>query len=168
MFWIVRAYKYSWILLIVPALAALYTYLYQETSFFPKGPEPEDMWLETSVNLIVSAATATLSFILGMTLNDAMRKNSEGISLFNAFTGDVAAFGFHVLALTDDNQKDSDGYRRCRDNIRDLLLTAPGLLKWSFRKQGVKLDLVQVKQLSNGESVKLYDRNQAMYCALKK
>lgn len=168
MFYIIRAIKYSWILFIVPALAALYTYLYKNTDVFPKGDDDADKWFDQSVNTIVAAATATLSFILGMTLNGAMEKNSQGIALFNAYTGDLLAFGMHVLSLSTDDEKDNADYRKARTNVRDLLLAAPGILKWSFRSKGVEIDLVQVKQLSDGSSVKLSERNPSMYCALKR
>lgn len=168
MFYIVRAIKYSWILFLVPALAGLYAYLHENTDVFPKGTEEEDKWFDDSITTIVSAATATLSFILGMTLSSAMTKNSEGISLFNAFTGDLLAFGMHLLSLSDDEKKDSEEYKRSRNNIRDLLLAAPGIVKWSFRSKGVEIDLVQVKQRSDGTSVKLSERNKTMYCALKR
>lgn len=168
MFYIVRSIRYSWILIVVPALAALYTFLYKETDIFPKGDDEEDKWFDNAVITTVAGATATLSFILGITLNGAMNKNSEGISLFNAFSGDLLAFAMHLLALSDDEKKDSEEYLRARTNIRDLLLAAPGILKWSFRKKGVAVDLVQVKQLSNGQSVKLSQQNPAMYCALKR
>jgi len=168
MFYIIRAIKYSWILLLVPALAGLYAYLYENTDIFPKGTEEEHKWFDDSITTIVSAATATLSFILGMTLSSAMTKNSEGISLFNAFTGDLLAFGMHLLSLSDDEKKDLEEYKRSRSNIRDLLLAAPGIVKWSFRSKGVEIDLVQVKQRSDGTSVKLSERNKTMYCALKR
>ena len=168
MFYIIRAIKYSWILFIVPALAALYTYLYKNTDVFPKGVEDEDKWFDQSVTTIVAAATATLSFILGMTLNGSMEKNSQGIALFNAYTGDLLAFGMHVLALSSDAEKQNEAYLKARKNVRDLLLSAPGILKWTFRSKGVEVDLVQVKQLSDGTSVKLSERNPAMYCALKR
>ena len=168
MFYIIRAIKYSWILLLVPALAALYAYLYENTEIFPKGSEEEDKWFEESITTIVAAATATLSFILGMTLNSAMTKNSEGIGLFNAFSGDLLAFGMHLLSLSDDELKESEEFQRVRSNIRDLLLAAPGILKWSFRSKGVEVDLVQVKERSDGSSVQLSERTKAMYCALKR
>ena len=168
MFYIIRAIKYSWILLLVPALAALYTYLYENTELFPKGTEATDKWFDDSILTIVAASTATLSFILGMTLNGAMTKNAEGIALFNAFAGDLLAFGMHLLSLSDDDKKDSEDYERARSNIRDLLLAAPGILKWSFRSKGVEVDLVQVKERSDGSSVKLSERNRPMYCAIKR
>lgn len=168
MFYIIRAIKYSWILFIVPALAALYTYLYKNTDVFPQGDEDVDKWFDQSVNTIVAAATATLSFILGMTLNGAMEKNSQGIALFNAYTGDLLAFGMHVLSLSSDEEKENEAYLKARKNVRDLLLSAPGILKWTFRSKGVEIDLVQVKQLSDGTSVKLSERNPAMYCAIKR
>ena len=59
MFYIIRAIKYSWILLLVPALAALYAYLYENTEIFPKGSEEEDKWFEESITTIVAAATAS-------------------------------------------------------------------------------------------------------------
>jgi predicted membrane chloride channel (bestrophin family) len=168
MFYIIRSIKYSWILLLVPALSALYAYLYENTEIFPKGSEEGDKWFDESITTIVAAATATLSFILGMTLNGAMTKNAEGIALFNAFTGDLLAFAMHLLSLSDDDKKDSEDYERARGNIRDLLLAAPGILKWSFRSKGVEVDLVQVKERSDGSSVKLSERNRPMYCAIKR
>ena len=134
MFYIIRAYRYSWILLLVPALAALYSYLYQNTDIFPKGDEDDDKWFDNAITIIVTAATATLSFILSMTLSGAMTQNSEGIAMFNAFTGDLLAFGMHLLALSDDEKKEDEQFVKARRNIRDLLLAGPGILKWSFRE----------------------------------
>ena len=168
MFYIIRAYQYSWILLLVPALAGLYAYLYQNTEVFPKGDEDEDKWFDNAITVVVTAATATLSFILSMTLSGAMNKNSQGVSMFNAFTGDLLAFGMHMLALSDDDKKEDERYVKARKNIRDLLLAGPGILKWSFRKKGVLVDLVQVKENPDGSSVKLSERNRAMYCAIKR
>ena len=116
MFYILRAYRYSWILLLVPALAALYTYLYQNTEIFPQGDEDEDKWFDNAITIIVTAATATLSFILSMTLSGAMTKNSEGIAMFNAFTGDLLAFGMHLLALSDDEKKEDEQFVKARKN----------------------------------------------------
>lgn len=168
MFYIIRAYQYSWILLLVPALAGLYAYLYANTEVFPKGDEDEDKWFDNAITVVVTAATATLSFILSMTLSGAMNKNSQGVSMFNAFTGDLLAFGMHTLALSDDDKKEDERYVKARKNIRDLLLAGPGILKWSFRKKGVLVDLVQVKENPDGSSVKLSERNRAMYCAIKR
>ena len=168
MFYILRAYQYSWILLLVPALAALYSFLYQSTDIFPKGDDDADQWFDNAITIVVAAATATLSFILSMTLSGAMTKNSEGIAMFNAFTGDLLAFGMHLLALSDDDKKEDERYVKARRNIRDLLLAGPGILKWSFRKKGVLVDLVQVKENSDGSSVKLSERNRSMYCAIKR
>ena len=164
MFYIIRAYRYSWILLLVPVLAILYAYLHKNTEVFPKG---DDKWFDSAVSTVVAAATTTLSFILSMTLSGSMNKNSKGIAMFNAFTGDRLAFGMHVLALSNDEKKDDVIYVKTRKNIRDLLLAGPGILKWSFRGKGVLIDLVQVKQNADGSSVKLSERNRAMYCALK-
>ena len=147
MFYILRAYQFSWILLLVPALAALYSFLYQNTDIFPKGDDDADQWFDNAITIVVAAATATLSFILSMTLSGAMTKNSEGIAMFNAFTGDLLAFGMHLLALSDDDKKEDERYVKARRNIRDLLLAGPGILKWSFRKKGVLVDLVQVKEI---------------------
>lgn len=168
MFYILRAYQYSWILLLVPALAAVYAYLHQNTDFFPKGEEDADKWFDDAIAVIVTAATATLSFILSMTLSGAMNKNSQGIAMFNAFTGDLLAFAMHLLALSEDDKKNIEGYVQSRKNIRDLLLAGPGILKWSFRGKGVLIDLVQVKQRADGTSVKLSERNRSMYCAIKR
>ena len=168
MFYILRAYQYSWILLLVPALAALYVYLYENTAFFPQGDDDADKWFDNAITVVVTAATATLSFILSMTLSGSMNKNSQGIAMFNAFTGDLLAFGVHLLALSDDDKKSDDQYIRARKNIRDLLLAGPGILKWSFRKKGVLVDLVQVKENADGSSVKLSERNRLMYCAIKR
>ena len=163
MFYVIRSIKYSWILFVVPCLAALYTFLYYETNIFP-----EDDWFDNAVATVIGAATATLSFILGLSLDSQMRKNSEGISLFNAYTGDLLAFAMHLLSLSDDEKKTSEPYQKARANIRDLLLASPGILKWSFRSEGVDLDKVQVKQLTDGSSVKLSEQNSSMYCALKR
>ena len=64
MFYIIRAYRYSWILVLVPALAALYAYLYNNTDFFPQGDAEKDKWFDNAISIVVAAATATLSFIL--------------------------------------------------------------------------------------------------------
>lgn len=164
MFYIIRAYQYSWILLLVPALAAVYSYVYKNTEVFPKT----DKWFDDAIRVIVTAATATLSFILSMTLSGAMNKNSQGIAMFNAFTGDLLAFAMHLLALSEDDKKTNEAYVNARKNIRDLLLAGPGILKWSFRSKGVLVDLIQVKQMADGTSVKLSERNRSMYCAMKR
>jgi len=72
------------------------------------------------------------------------------------------------LALSDDEKKEDEKYLKARRNIRDLLLAGPGVLKWSFRSKGVLADLVQVKENPDGSSVKLYERNRSMYCAIKR
>ena len=114
MFYILRAYQFSWILLLVPALAALYSFLYQNTDIFPKGDDDADQWFDNAITIVVAAATATLSFILSMTLSGAMTKNSEGIAMFNAFTGDLRIWYASLGSIHDEKKKTSSMSRRAR------------------------------------------------------
>ena len=159
MFWIIRQYRTSWVLLLVPAIAALHVYLNEEEMF------PD--WFDSTVTTIVGVATGVLSFVLGLGLNTALNRNASGTALFNAYTGDLLALGMHTIALSTDAVKASPQVIQIKNNIRDLLLAGPGIMKWAFRG-GVDPDLVQVKYINKNQSIKLYDRNQAMYCILKR
>tara|TARA_B110000008_G_scaffold234763_1_gene239255 strand:+ start:1161 stop:2291 length:1131 start_codon:yes stop_codon:yes gene_type:complete len=164
MFYIIRSYRQSWVLLVSGLLAALYVYLKENVDDWPS-------FLDGSVEIVVAAASGLLGFILSFNLNMALDKNATGNANFNAFCGDVLAFGMFVCSLTIDEGVDKDKFEKSKKNIRDLLLAAPQICKYTFRG-GVKVDLIPVKlkeRNSNGDrmSIKLYEKNKAMYCLIK-
>jgi hypothetical protein len=163
MFYIIRSYRQSWLLLLPAVAAALFVYLKDNVDDWPD-------FLDDSVATVVGAATGLLAFILSLNLNTALTRNADGNANFNAFCGDVLAFGMFVCGLTVDD-KDEDKFEVVKNNIRDLLLAAPQVCKWTFR-EGVDVDLIPVRlkgRASDGRrmSEKLYERNKKMYCLLK-
>ena len=164
MFYIIRSYRQSWLLLVPAVAAALFVYLKENVDDWPD-------FLDDSVATVVGAATGLLAFILSLNLNTALTRNADGNANFNAFCGDVLAFGMFVCGLTVDDKEDEEKFETVRNNIRDLLLAAPQVCKWTFR-DGVDVDLIAVRlkgRTSDGQrmSEKLYERNKKMYCLLK-
>ena len=164
MFYIIRSYRQSWLLLVPAVAAALFVYLKENVDDWPD-------FLDDSVATVVAAATGLLAFILSLNLNTALTRNADGNANFNAFCGDVLAFGMFVCGLTVDDDKEEEKFEVVKNNIRDLLLAAPQVCKWTFR-DGVDVDLIPVRlkgRTSNGQrmSEKLYERNKKMYCLLK-
>ena len=163
MFFVLREFRRSWIILAAAGLAALYTYIKQEVTDWPE-------FLDTGISTFVTASSGILAFVLSFQLSDALAKSAGGIAGFNSICGDLLAFAMHIVSLSNDDPaiKNSGKFIQAKKNVRDLLLAAPGMFKWRMRKSGVDIDLVQVKQTAGGASVKLYERNEKMYCLLKR
>ncbi len=162
MFFVLREFRRSWIILAAAGLAALYTYIKQEVTEWPE-------FLDTGINTFVTASSGILAFVLSFQLSAALGKSAAGIAGFNSICGDLLAFAMHIVSLSNDDPaiKNSGKFIQAKKNVRDLLLAAPGMFKWRMRKAGVDIDLVQVKQTGDA-SVKLYERNEKMYCLLKR
>ena len=163
MFYIIRSYRQSWLLLIPAIVAAGFVALKDNVDDWPD-------FIDDSITTVIGAATGLLGFILSLNLNTALSRNADGNANFNAFCGDVLAFGMFVCGLTVDD-KDEEEFNRVKNNIRDLLLAAPQVCKWTFR-EGVDVDLIPVRlkgRTSDGQcmSEKLYERNRPMYCLVK-
>ena len=163
MFYIIRSYRQSWLLLVPAIVAAAFVIIKDNIDDWPD-------FLDNSVTTVVGAATGLLGFILSLNLNTALSRNAEGNANFNAFCGDVLAFGMFVCGLTVDD-KEEEEFKQVKNNIRDLLLAAPQVCKYTFRR-GVDVDLIPVRlkgRTSDGKrmSEKLYERNKKMYCLVK-
>lgn len=164
MFYVIRAYRQSWMLLVAAILGGLYVFLKENIEDWPT-------FLDDSIAIVVASATGLLGFILSFNLSTALSRNADGNSNFNAFCGDCLAMGMFVCGLTVDVGVEKEKFEKTKDNIRDLLLAAPQVCKYTFRG-GVKVDLIPVQlkgRASTGErmSEKLYERNEKMYCLIK-
>tara|TARA_B100000963_G_scaffold74100_1_gene62186 strand:+ start:1193 stop:2269 length:1077 start_codon:yes stop_codon:yes gene_type:complete len=164
MFYVIRAYRQSWLLLIPAIVAGVFVFLRDSVDDWPE-------FLDDSITTVVGAATGLLAFILSLNLNTALTRNADGNANFNAFCGDVLAFGMFVCGLTIDDPEKEEALSKSKNNIRDILLAAPQVCKWTFRS-GVDVDLIPVRlkgRDSSGKrmSEKLYERNKAMYCLIK-
>lgn len=162
-FFVIRDFRRSWILFVSAGLAALYTWLKLNIDDWPD-------YLDDGISTFISGSSAVLAFVLSFQLGHALSMHSGGVSAFNGICGDLLAFALHLVALSADDPeiKDSKRFIQAKKNIRDLLLSAPGMFKWNMRPEGVNIDLVQVKDDGGGNSVKLYERNEKMYCLLKR
>ena len=165
MFYIIRSYRQSWMLVLAALLAGVYVYLKDNVDEWPD-------FLDDSIAVVVASATGLLGFILSFNLSAALSRNADGNANFNAFCGDCLAMGMFVCGLTiDDEDVDKEEFEKVKRNIRDLLLAAPQVCKYTFRG-GVLVDLIPVKlrgRDSRGDrmSEKLYERNKRMYCLIK-
>ena len=162
MFFVIRDIRRSWVLFVAAGLAALYTFLKKDITDWPT-------YLDDGISLFVTASSGVLAFVLSFQLSLALSKNAGGIAAFNGICGDLLAMAMHVVALSSDDPqiKDSQKFVAAKRNLRDLLLAAPGMFKWNMRPAGINIDLVQVKQ-DGDQSVKLYERNEKMYCLIKR
>ena len=162
MFFVIRDFRRSWVLFVAAALGALYTFLKKEITDWPT-------FLDDGISMFVTASSGVLAFVLSFQLSFALSQNSVGIAAFNGIAGDLLAMAMHTVALSSDDPeiKDSAKFIQAKKNLRDLLLAAPGMFKWNMRPAGINIDLVQVKQ-NGDQSVKLYERNERMYCLLKR
>nr|WP_292968420.1 bestrophin family ion channel [Allomuricauda sp.] len=152
-------------LFVAAFLGGLYVYLKDNVDDWPTV-------LDDSIEIVIASASGLLGFILALNLSAALSRNESGNSNFNAFCGDVLAMAMFVCSLTVDKDVDEAQFKKVKNNFRDLLLAAPQVCKYTFRST-VDVDLIPVKlkgRDSNGNrmSEKLYQRNKAMYCLVKR
>lgn len=102
---------------------------------------------------VFAILSATLGFILPLQLSTALEKNSGCIDNFNAFSGDVLAFGMDIISFTlindhndHENQMKKLGITKkqledqrieaakIRSDMFDIIIAMPALTKWHFRK----------------------------------
>jgi hypothetical protein len=92
---------------------------------YEEGDLPFDAGLVTGVLL------GSLSFLLPLKMSGALGKNADCLNNYNAFTGDVMAYGWQIIALQDPTEGiDSDSDKR---KIFDILIALPAITKHSFR-----------------------------------
>ena len=164
MFFILRSYQQSWMLLLAAILGGVYVYMKDNIDEWPT-------YLDDSIEIVVASSSGLLGFILALNLSTALTRNEAGNANFNAFCGDVLAMAMFVCSLTVDKEIDENQFKKVKKNFRDLLLAAPQVCKWTFRGT-VDVDLVAVRlkgRSSDGNrmSEKLFERNKPMYCLVK-
>tara|TARA_B100000795_G_C22785974_1_gene434645 strand:+ start:187 stop:1308 length:1122 start_codon:yes stop_codon:yes gene_type:complete len=89
---------------------------------------------------MVGTLSAALTFLLSMTLSAALGKNAACLNNYNAFTGDVMAYGWDVVAFT--KAKIGKNTKEEITNIFHILMALPLICKHSFRGH---VDLKRVK-----------------------
>lgn len=83
---------------------------------------------------VFAILTATLGFILPLQMNLALVKNKECLDTYNAFTGDLRAFGWDVIAFhTSPNADRNKRSQAIISYMFDILVAMPALAKWHFR-----------------------------------
>jgi hypothetical protein len=91
--------------------------------------EATDVGFDPAV--VVGVLTGALTFLLSMTLSGALGKNAACLNNYNAFTGDLMAYGWDIIAFT----KTDTGKNAEEDieKIFEILVAMPAICKHSFR-----------------------------------
>lgn len=81
--------------------------------------------------VVVGVLTGALTFLLSMTLSGALGKNAACLNNYNAFTGDLFAYGWDIIAFT--KTKDGKNSKEDIEKIFEILTAMPAICKHSFR-----------------------------------
>lgn len=113
----------------------------------------ENLPLE-DIGILSSVLGTTLGFLLPLYLSDCIEKNRSGITLYDAYCGDVvalaweiAAYGDEVVPLNEENARvarqqldndmgqanDGPGYKQLRSDLFRILKQMPMVIKHVFR-----------------------------------
>jgi len=89
---------------------------------------------------VLAVLTGTLSFILPLQLNSALRKNRECLKAYNMFCNDVLALAWYCVAIVPKGKMKAK--ENALTNIFNILAALPATVKHQFRKD---LNLEQAK-----------------------
>lgn len=90
--------------------------------------------VEFDTSSVFAILTATLGFILPLQMNAALIRNKACLDTYNAFTGDLRAFGWDVVAFhTSRNVGQNKKSQAIISYMFDILVAMPALAKWHFR-----------------------------------
>jgi len=91
--------------------------------------EATDVGFDPAV--VIGVLTGALTFLLSMTLSGALGKNAACLNNYNAFTGDLMAYGWDIIAFT----KEEEGSNTKEDiqKMFEILIAMPAICKHSFR-----------------------------------
>ena len=105
MFFILRSYQQSWMLLLAAILGGVYVYMKDNIDEWPT-------YLDDSIEIVVASSSGLLGFILALNLSTALTRNEAGNANFNAFCGDVLAMAMFVCSLTVDKEIDENQFKK--------------------------------------------------------
>jgi len=108
--------------------------------------------LPFNVDTVFGILTATLGFILPLQLSAALNKNHSCIDNYNAFCGDVLAFAWECVGLTN-GDKILQVKTTELENIFHILVAFPALVKHHFR------DTIDMTKSTSLQDIKLINKN---------
>ena len=128
---------------------------------------PESLPID-DINILSSVLGGTLGFLLPLYLSTCIEKNRSGITLYDAYCGDVVALAWEVAAygdgvealkgnskqvskqLADDltQKDDTEAWKTLRKEIFQIMIEMPMIIKHVFRND-FRYDKVDDEQLSS-------------------
>ena len=74
---------------------------------------------DTDVTIVVGILAGTLGFILPLQLNSALSKNANCLNNYNAFTGDLVALCWDIIAFYKNDPEQASNDRRTTKHFRN-------------------------------------------------
>jgi hypothetical protein len=93
--------------------------------------EATDVGFDPAV--VIGVLTGALTFLLSMTLSGALGKNAACLNNYNAFTGDLFAYGWDIIAFTKIKNKELKNTKEEIGQIFEIIVAMPAICKHSFR-----------------------------------
>ena len=93
--------------------------------------EATDVGFDPAV--VIGVLTGALTFLLSMTLSGALGKNAACLNNYNAFTGDLFAYGWDIVAFTKTKDVETKNSKEDIEKIFEILVAMPAICKHSFR-----------------------------------
>jgi len=93
--------------------------------------EATDVGFDPAV--VIGVLTGALTFLLSMTLSGALGKNAACLNNYNAFTGDLFAYGWDIVAFTKTKDVETKNEKEDIEKIFEILVAMPAICKHSFR-----------------------------------
>jgi len=87
---------------------------------------------QTDVTIVVGILAGTLGFILPLQLNSALSKNANCLNNYNAFTGDLIALCWDIIAFYKSNQEQARNDKNIQ-RLFNVICAMPALAKHNFR-----------------------------------
>ena len=91
--------------------------------------EATDVGFDPAV--VIGVLTGALTFLLSMTLSAALGKNAACLNNYNAFTGDLMAYGWDIIAFT--KEEEGSNTKEDIEKMFEILIAMPAICKHSFR-----------------------------------
>ena len=120
--------------------------------------EATDVGFDPAV--VIGVLTGALTFLLSMTLSGALGKNAACLNNYNAFTGDLMAYGWDIIAFTKAEDTTTKNSAKDIQKMFEILIAMPAICKHSFRGT-VELEFsTTVRRTDNGKDLNgTYDKN---------
>lgn len=156
----------NWVDPLLIIVAPVWTAIVIDTGIgFPDSFPVED------INVLSAVLAGTLGFLLPLYLSNAIEKNRSGITLYEAYCGDVVALAWEVASYGDEvkpvkdsaeaariqlegdlsQSDDNAGYKELRRQLFDIMREMPMVIKHVFRDD---FDYSKIETANVGEQMR--------------